>query len=189
MKIGEWDTTQVADRTGLIALHLKMIPQNPEGQQQEGDSNTTSVTVDNWVVTVSASPSAVVFGGSTSSITATVTHAGAPVQGHTVQFSVSGPASPGSVSPASAVTNSSGQATTTYTSGANGGTVTITATDTTLQPNESATCTVKVIRVLTQTESTFPANRQRTTLGIGEKVDCWTQGGIEVNWGSRAVAP
>jgi hypothetical protein len=49
-----------------------------------------------------------------------------------------------------------------------------------------------VIKVLTQTVSTSPANRDRTTLGIGELVNCWTEGGIEVNWeasGGGSVTP
>lgn len=135
-----------------------------------------------YSLTVSASPDAVCYGGSTSTVTATVKINNVGVSGHVIQFTVSGPASPGSVSPTSATTNSSGVATTTYTSGSNGGTVTITAKDTSQAGQPTATCTIKVIKVLHQTEATIPADRTRTTIGLHEGVNCWTEGNISVTW-------
>jgi hypothetical protein len=104
-----------------------------------------------YSLTVSASPVALYVNGRTSIITATVTDGAyhQPVSGHTIQFSVSGPTNPGSVSPTSAVTGSDGTATTTYTSGASYGIVTITAMDETQpgSPHPSKSCTVTVFEI------------------------------------------
>lgn len=95
-----------------------------------------------YSLTVSADPTAASYNGGTSTITATVTIGGSPVEGHTIQFSVSGLTYAGSVNPTSADTNAAGNASTTYTSGASGGTVTITAKDTTQAGQPTDTCTV-----------------------------------------------
>jgi len=107
-----------------------------------------------------------------------------PVVGHGIEFSVTGgPASKGSISPPpSDVTNANGEAHTEYTSGSNGGTVTVTARDTNQSGQPTANCTVEVIKILTQTVTTTPSNRDRTDLGIGEPVNCSTEGGIAANW-------
>jgi hypothetical protein len=44
------------------------------------------------------------------------------------------------------------------------------------------TITVTVYRVVTETVSPIPANRDRTLLGIGEQVKCWTEPAVEVIW-------
>jgi len=42
--------------------------------------------------------------------------------------------------------------------------------------------TVTVYRVVTETVSPVPANRDRTLLGIGEQVNCWTEPSVSVEW-------
>lgn len=100
---------------------------------------------------VAASPaSSTVQNGKTTTITATVTNNGTPVQGATVNFTTSGTGC-GSVSPTSAVTNSGGQATTTYTAGSAAGSCTVTAT-------ESSTGKSGTTTVTTTTASTGATN-------------------------------
>lgn len=145
-----------------------------------------------YTLTVSASPTAVCYGGNTSTITAVAKLGNNGVSGHSIQFTVAGPTDPGSVSPTSATTNGNGAATTTYTSGNNGGIVTITAKDTSQSGQPTATCTISVIKILHQTVATFPADQTRTTIGLHEGVNCWTDGGISVTWevtGGGSVSP
>jgi len=100
------------------------------------------------VATTSASST--VQNGKTTTITATVTNNGTPVQGATVNFTTSGTGC-GTVSPTSAVTNSGGQATTTYTAGSTAGSCTVTAT-------ESSTGKSSTTSVTTTTASTGATN-------------------------------
>ncbi|MHB1773241.1 MAG: beta strand repeat-containing protein, partial [Acidimicrobiales bacterium] len=80
-------------------------------------------------VTVTTSPSSVISSTSaTSTITAQDDSNGTAVGGDQVQFVVS-PSTCGTVSPVTAVTNSAGQATTTYTASTSTGACTVTATD------------------------------------------------------------
>ena len=68
-------------------------------------TTSTGAIACNYSLTVSADPTAASYNGGTSIITATVTIGGSPVEGHTIQFSVSGLTDPGSVYPTSANTN------------------------------------------------------------------------------------
>ncbi len=80
-------------------------------------------------VFVSASPSSIAANGtSTSTVTATVRKGGAVVSGDQVSFTVS-PSTCGALNPLTAVTNTSGVATTTYTSSTTQGTCTVTAAE------------------------------------------------------------
>jgi len=100
-----------------------------------------------YSIDVSASITKLLTNGHTSSITATVTQGDNPVSGHTIQFSVSGLTSPGSVNPTTDDTDGSGNAHTTYTSSSDYGTVTITAKDLDQANQPTDPCTIQVYKI------------------------------------------
>jgi hypothetical protein len=135
-----------------------------------------------YTISLTMTPDTFGAGGSTAAVTAHVTINGTPISGHTISFSASGAPSPGTFNPTSVNTDPNGNSITTYTSGENGGTLTVTGTDTSQAGQPSASVTAISIHVLSETWSPIPANRLRTKLGIQEKVCCYTEGGITVNW-------
>lgn len=105
-----------------------------------------------YSITVSASPCALYVNGRTSTVTAHVMWGDVPVIGHTIRFTIQ--SGPGSVNPSTRDTNSSGNASTTYTSSASYGTATIRATDLDELGQPYAQCIIKVFKI-TQNRKVF----------------------------------
>lgn len=49
-------------------------------------------------------------------------------------------------------------------------------------PSYKDTCVVRIVKIFTKTDATFPANRSRTKVGIGEEVACEVVPAIAVDW-------
>ncbi|MFC0083204.1 Ig-like domain-containing protein, partial [Aciditerrimonas ferrireducens] len=134
------------------------------------DQTSTSATNTPYSVSVTASPTSVPANGTSATITATVLNAsGSPVGGDTVAFSEpsSAPASCGTINggaTATAVTNSSGQATVTYTASTTTGSCTITAVESADGQSGSVTITqttppnTVTVQAASGSSLTVPAN-------------------------------
>lgn len=110
-----------------------------------GGVGSASVTQVSNSIVATANPTKLAAGsGKTSQITATVTYNGAVVIGDTVTFNASGTC--GALSASSAVTNSSGVASVSYTASRSTGTCTITATDSSGGKGSTSVSQVKVHR-------------------------------------------
>jgi hypothetical protein len=98
-----------------------------------------------YSITVSASPPAVYVNGRTSTVTAQVQRGDSAVPEHTIRFTIQ--SGPGSVYPSTDDTDPSGNASTTYTSSAQMGQVTIRATDLDETGDPYDECTIVVFYV------------------------------------------
>ncbi len=132
--------------------------------------NSTSLDVEFVAVTpttivVDAAPKTVAPSGQTSTITATLRDANQNVvKGQTVSFTVIDP-SGGTINPATAITDSSGQATTTYTSNA-----------TTAQDGVTIVGTISGTALTDQVKLTVAQSPLFITIGTGNKLDSDSDG-------------